>query len=165
MSNEEIDKLVEKVCKIIITNEKKVTKEEDLREICSDIENFDDIISRVYENLNKIGFELVKTTFLEEKYYILTTEGKDRNLSPTLYGLLALIIALNNELGENLNFFELKNILKDMWENVEFLIENRYLALIKSGGQKLIKLTPLGKGVLKNVISEIDLKNFLDVFQ
>ena len=163
-NNDNVEQFVENICKIIITNERKVIKEQDLLKICPESVNFDVIISNVYNNLKKIGFELVKTTFLEEKYYILTTDGKDRDLSPTHYGILALIIALNNELGENLNYFELKNILKEVWENVEFLLDNKYLAQIKTGGQKIIKLTPLGKGVLKNLISEIDLKKFFNLF-
>ncbi|MCK4281693.1 MAG: hypothetical protein KAX10_06235 [Candidatus Lokiarchaeota archaeon] len=159
------DNLVKKISKIILINEKKMIRERDLIEMCSNLENFNDIIKKVHNNLKNIGFELVKTSYLEEKYYILTTEGKEKALSPIHYGILAIIIALNNEIGENLNYFELKNILKDVWENVEYLIKNNYLAQIKSRDYHLIKITPIGKGVLKNIISEINLKKILELFE
>lgn len=156
--------LVKKICKIILTNEKKMIKEKDLIEICLNSGNFDKIIKEVYNNLRNIGFELVKTSYLEEKYYILTTEGKEKILSPVHYGILSLIVALNNELGENLNYFELKNIFANVWENVEYLIKHNYLTQIKSKDHNLIKITPIGKGVLKNMISEINLKKILEIF-
>lgn len=160
-----IDNLARKFCKIFLINEKKMIRERDLIEMCLNPDNFDNIIKKVHNNLKNIGFELVKTSFLEEKYYILTTEGKEKALSPIHYGILALIVALNNEIGENLNYFELKNILKDVWENVEYLIKNNYLTQIKTRDHHLIKITPIGKGVLKNIISEINLKKLLEIFE
>ena len=46
-----------------------------------------------------------------------------------------------------------------------FLIKNNYLAQIKSRDYHLIKITPIGKGVLKNIISEINLKKILEIFE
>ena len=57
--------------------------------------DFNKIIGDVYGQLKKVGFELVKTEFLDQKYYVLISEGKDDNITPSQYGTLALILALS----------------------------------------------------------------------
>ncbi|MHA1294768.1 MAG: hypothetical protein ACTSQJ_19185, partial [Promethearchaeota archaeon] len=86
------DDIVKKITKIILTNKQKMIREDDLRNLCSDSLDFNQIISDVYISLKNIGFELITSKFLDNKYYVLTANGKDDNISPSQYGTLALII-------------------------------------------------------------------------
>ncbi len=57
-----------------------------------------------------------------------------------------------------------KEIFKEVWAaDVEFLIENDYLRKIED--LDIIKITPLGKAILKNIIQDINLKNLLNAFK
>ncbi|MFW9820667.1 MAG: hypothetical protein ACFFE5_13740, partial [Candidatus Thorarchaeota archaeon] len=107
--------------------------------------------------------DLIKTTFLEQKYYILTSEGKDDNITPSQYGTLALIIALSKEVDENIKIEDLKEIFEEVWDtDVQFLIDNDYIRKFDELG--IIKISPLGKAIMKNIIMDIELKNLLDLF-
>ena len=82
---------------------------------------------------------------------------------PSQYGTLALILALSKEIDENLEIKDLEEIFKDVWtSDVEFLIEKDYLR--KFEDQKILRVTPLGKALLKNVLQDLDLKNLLEAF-
>ena len=48
---------------------------------------------------------------------------------------------------------------------MEFLVENDYLRKIDVDGYDIVKVTPLGKAVLKNVIQNINLKSLLQIFK
>ncbi|MCK4286029.1 MAG: hypothetical protein KAX18_07490, partial [Candidatus Lokiarchaeota archaeon] len=107
MELENIEEVVRNITKIILTNPQKMIREEDLKNLSKNF-NFDTVISDIYVKLKTIGFELIKTTFLEQKFYILTSEGKDDNVTPSQYGTLALIIALSKEVDENIKIEDLK---------------------------------------------------------
>ena len=94
MEKENINQIVRNITKLILTNQQKMVREEDLKNLCEG-SNFDQIINEVYLNLKKVGFELITTKFLDQKYYVLTSEGKDDNITPSQYGTLALIVALS----------------------------------------------------------------------
>ena len=161
MENTNFEETVKNISKIVLTSPQKMIREEDLR-ILSKNFDFEEIISAVYLNLVNIGFEFIKSKFLDQVYYILTSEGKDDNVTPSQYGTLALIIAYSKELGENLEITDLKEIFKEVWSSdIEFLIDKDYLR--KFGDQNILRVTPLGKALLKNVIQELDLKKLLDV--
>jgi hypothetical protein len=161
MENANFKETVNNISNIVLTSPQKMIREEDLR-ILSKNFDFEEIISAVYLNLINVGFELIKSKFLDQVYYILTSEGKDDNVTPSQYGTLALIIAYSKELGENLEITDLKEIFKDVWSSdVEFLIDNDYLR--RFGDQNILRVTPLGKALLKNIIQELDLKKLLDV--
>jgi len=163
METENTEEVVRKITKIILTNPQKMIREEDLKNLSKDL-NFDIIMSETYMNLQNIGFELIKTTFLEQKYYILTSGGKDDNVTPSQYGTLALIIALSKEVDENVKIEDLKQIFAEIWDtDIQFLIDNDYLRKFEELG--IIKVAPLGKAIMKNIIGDINLKNLLELFK
>jgi len=157
------EEAVKNITKIILTSPQKMIREEDLRNLSKNFD-FEQIISTVYLNLKKIGFEFIKSNFLDQKLYVLTSEGKDDNITPSQYGTLALILALSKEIDENIKISDLKEIFKEVWAaDVEFLIENDYLRKIED--LDIIKITPLGKAILKNIIQDINLNNLLNAFK
>jgi len=162
MENNNYEEVVRNIAKIVLTSPQKMIREEDLRILSKNFE-FEEIINSVYLNLQNIGFEFIKSKFLDQVFYVLTSEGKDDNILPSQYGTLALILALSKEIDENLEIKDLEEIFKDVWtSDVEFLIEKDYLR--KFEDQKILRVTPLGKALLKNVIQDLDLKNLLEAF-
>jgi hypothetical protein len=163
METTNFEEAVKNITKIILTSPQKMIREEDLRNLSKNFD-FEQVISTVYLNLKKIGFEFIKSNFLDQKLYVLTSEGKDDNITPSQYGTLALILALSKEIDENIKISDLKEIFKEVWAaDVEFLIENDYLRKIED--LDIIKITPLGKAILKNIIQDINLKNLLNAFK
>ncbi|MHA2282897.1 MAG: hypothetical protein ACXAC5_18805 [Promethearchaeota archaeon] len=94
MELENIEEVVRNITKILLTNPQRMIREEDLKNLSKDF-NFEEVMSDIYIKLQNIGFELIKTTFLEQKFYILTSDGKDDNITPSQYGTLALVVALS----------------------------------------------------------------------
>jgi predicted transcriptional regulator len=163
MENQEIEKTVRKITKLILTNPQKLVREEDLKTLSSN-QDFEEIISEVYQNLQNVGFELIKTKFFDQNFYVLTTDGMDDTISPSQYGILALITALGKELEENLPKKDLMTLFSDVWDSdIKFLIDNDYLREIED--LDIIRVTPLGKAILKNIIQDLRLKNLLNVFE
>ena len=165
MKDQYTEEIARKITKMILTNQQKMLKEEDLRNLCESMD-FNQIINLVYNNLKNVGFELITTKFLDQKYYVLTTDGKNDNITPSQYGTLALILALSKEVDENMKLDDLKELFSEVWDSdVEFLVENDYLRKIDVDDYDIVKVTPLGKAVLKNVIQNINLKSLLQIFK
>ncbi len=163
METVNFEDIVKNIAKIVITSPQKMIREEDLMILTKNLD-FEQVISAVYSNLKNVGFEFIKSRFLDQNYYILTSEGKDDRVTPSQYGTLALILALSKELDENLDLNDLKDIFKEVWNtDMKFLIENDYLRKIED--QNILKITPLGKALLKNIIKDIELKNLLEAFK
>ncbi|MFX1391263.1 MAG: hypothetical protein ACFE9Z_14455 [Promethearchaeota archaeon] len=161
--NNQMNEIVRNITKLILTNPQKIIREEDLKNLSKYID-FEQIISNIYMNLRNVGFELIKSKFLDQQYYILTADGKDDNITPSQYGILALIIALSKEVDENIKVEDLKEIFSEVWDtDIKFLIDNDYLRIFNEFG--IIKVTPLGKATLKNIIKDLELKNLLNVFE
>lgn len=151
------------ITKLILTNKQKVTREEDLRNLSKDF-NFDEIMSEVYVSLKNVGFDLIKTKFMDQQFYILTSDGKDDKISPSHYGTLALIIALSKEIDENIKINDLKEIFNESWStDIQSLIQNDYLRRFDELG--IVKVTPLGKAVMKNIFKDLNLKDLLNIFE
>ena len=108
MENVNFEDAVKNIAKIVLTSPQKMIREEDLR-ILSRNFDFEEIISAVYLNLQNIGFEFIKSMFLDQVYYVLTSEGKDDDVTPSQYGTLALILALSKEIDESLEIKELED--------------------------------------------------------
>jgi hypothetical protein len=162
MENDEFEETVKLITKLILTQPQKMIREEDLQNLSKKF-NFEKIMSNIYLNLKKVGFEFIKSKFLSDTYYILTSEGKDDMISPSQYGTLALLIAMSKEVDDNLKIKDLKEIFSEVWESdVEFLLKNDYLRKIEDLGA--IVVSPLGKALMKNIIQDLDLKNLLDIF-
>lgn len=157
--------IVKVISRLILTNQKKMIREEDLRNLCENFD-FEQIINEIYANLKNLGFDLIKTKFLEQNYYVLTIGGKDDDITPSQYGTLALILALSKEIDENIKISDLKEIFSKVWDtDIKFLIENDYLRKIDIEGLDIVKITPLGKATLKNIVHTLQLKNLLDIFK
>ncbi|GAG15815.1 unnamed protein product [marine sediment metagenome] len=162
MESMTFEEVVKNITKIVLTSPQKMIREEDLRIISKDFE-FEEIISAVYLNLKNIGFEFIKSKFLDQIYYVLTSEGKDDSITPSQYGTLAMILALSKEIDENLEINDLEEIFKVVWtSDVEFLIRNDYLRRFED--QNILRITPLGKALLKNILQDLDLKKLLEAF-
>ncbi|TXT58296.1 MAG: hypothetical protein BAJALOKI2v1_400028 [Promethearchaeota archaeon] len=161
----EYEETVEKLAKLILTSDQKMVREEDLKNLCPKSVDFDAIINEVYYRLGNVGFELISSKFLNQKFYILTSEGKNDEISPSQYGTLALILALNREVEENMNIDDLKEIFSEVWTtDVEYLIQKDYLRRLSIDDLEIIKVTPLGKATLKNIIENLNLDNLLEFF-
>ena len=158
-----LEEIVKNIAKIILTSPQKMIREEDLLILTKNLD-FEQVISAVYSSLRNVGFEFIKSKFLDQNYYILTSEGKDDRVTPSQYGTLVLILALSKELDDNLDLNDLKDIFKEVWNtDMKFLIENDYLR--KIGDQNLLRITPLGKALLKNIIKDLELKTLLEAFK
>jgi hypothetical protein len=163
MENQETENAVRKITKLILTNPQKLIREEDLKTLSSE-QDFEDLISKVYTNLQNVGFELIKTKFFDHSFYVLTTDGMDDTISPSQYGILALITALSKELEENLPIKDIKEIFAEVWDSdVKLLIDNDYLR--ENEDLAIIIVSPLGKAILKNIIQDLRLKNLLNIFE
>jgi len=157
------EEVVKNITKLILTNPQKMIREEDLKNLSRDVD-FEQVIAEVYVNLQNIGFELITTRFLDQQFYILTSEGKDDQITPSQYGTLALIVALSKEIDENIKIEDLKEIFADIWDtDIQFLIENDYIRNFEELG--IIKVAPLGKAIMKNIIIDLNLKNLLNLFK
>jgi len=149
------------ITKMILINPQKVIREEDLRNLSKGF-NFEIVMSEVYLSLKNVGFELIKTKFMEQQFYILTSDGKDDKITPSQYGILALIIALSKEVDENIKINDLKEIFTDVWPiEIQFLIDNDYLRKFDD----FIRVTHLGKAIMKNIYKDLKLKYLLNVFE
>lgn len=157
--------MIREIAKLILTNKKKMVKEEDLiRLYDKSNSDFDETFKALYEQFNKLGFELIKSEFQGNNYYVLTSEGKDDNITPSQYGSLALIAALSKEVNENIKIEDIKEIFKDQWNlDIKFLIDNDFLRKIDDLG--IVKITPIGKAILKEILPDLSLDSLLDIFE
>jgi hypothetical protein len=163
MEQDSYENTVREITKIVLMSPQKMIRREDIVNLSRGFD-FEKIISDVYLNLTKVGFEFISSNFLGHKYYILTSEGKDDNISPSQYGTLALIIALSREVDENLSSNDLKEMFFEVWDtDIQFLIDHDYLR--KDETLNIIKVTPLGKALFKDIIQDLELKRLLNFFK
>ena len=128
MENVKFEENIKKITRLILTNKQKMIREEDLANLCDESLDFNQVINKVYDNLKQVGLELIITNYLDERYYILTSEGKEDKISPSQYGALALLGALSKEVDENLKLSDVKEIFSKVWDSdIKFLIENDYI--------------------------------------
>jgi len=160
------EEIIKHITRLILTNQQKMIREEDLKNIYDSSLglDFNKIMSDVYGQLKKIGFELIKTEFLDQKFYVLISEGKDDNITPSQYGTLAIILALSKEVDENMKISDLKETFSEVWNtDIDFLINNDYLRKIEDLG--IMKVTPLAKATFFNILPDLKLKNLIEVFE
>ena len=163
MENNIFGETTRKIARLILNNQQKMIRKDDLKNLCG-LLDFDEVFTEVDKNLSKLGFDLFSTSFLGQEYYVLTSEGKDDSITPSQYGILALIIALSKEVDENIKTEVLREIFSELWDSdVQFLIDNDYLRKFDEVG--IIKVTPMGKATMKNVIKDLQLKNLINLFE
>ena len=153
--------LLQQISRLIIQNKKKIVNERDIINLCSDEEEYKEIIPILVQNFKLIGFSLIRTTFQGKRYFVLTTPGKDDIISPSMYGTLGLIIALYNEVGREIELIKIKQIFKELWDEVEELITHNYLQISQDNGSETLSITPIGKAAFKNILKELNLPKIL----
>ncbi len=166
MSQNSLNETIKTIGKYLIQNQQRMVREEDLKNLCPSSVDFNQLISPLYTKYKEIGIELISSNFLGEKYYILTMEGKDKSISPGQYGILALLIAYSNEIDENMNLSEIKEIFSDVWTtDIQIFLDQDYLRIITMNDHEVMRVTPLGKSLLKNIIKDLKLKNLMELFE
>ncbi|MHA1803736.1 MAG: hypothetical protein ACTSU4_04300 [Promethearchaeota archaeon] len=166
MNQDDLSEIVKTLSKFLLQNQALMAREEDLKNLYPNESEFPQVISLLYEKFKEIGIELITSKFHGEKYYILTMEGKDKEISPEQYGILALLIAYSKEFDENMNLKDVKEIFSDVWEtDIQFLINKDYMRISKLQDLEMIEITPLGKALLKNIVKDLQLKNLLEIFE
>ncbi|MHA1474179.1 MAG: hypothetical protein ACTSPA_07105 [Promethearchaeota archaeon] len=153
--------LLQQISRLIIQNKKKIVNERDIINLCSDEEEYKRIIPILVQNFKLIGFSLIRTTFQGKRFFVLTTPGKDDIISPSMYGTLGLIIALYNDVGREIELSIIKQIFKELWDEVEELITHNYLQITQDKGTDKISITPIGKAAFKNVLKGLNLPKIL----
>ena len=157
------DQLMARLSRILLQNQNGMVKELDIRNLCSSDEEYSQIIPQLVKNFKNLGLSLIRSKFQGDRYYVLTTPGKDSKITPSMYGTMALLIATINEVGNNLKLSEMKQIFKDVWQDIESLLSIEYLALINTKNGEKIEITPLGKGAFKNIMKDLNLKMLSDM--
>ena len=77
---------------------------------------------------------------------------------------MAIIATLGKDLEEVIPIKDVKEIFKEIWDtDIKFLIDNDYIR--KNEELKIIRLSPLGKAVLKNIYKDLRLDNLIKIFE
>jgi hypothetical protein len=149
--------------RILLENNAKMSREQDLKNLCESEEEYEGIIPELVKRFTSLGLSLVRTQFHGERYYVLTTPGKDDLMTPNMYATLGLLIALYNDLGADIPYSQVQDIFKEVWTDIEALIKVNYLEHTVNHERDILEITPLGKGAFKNVIKSLELKEFLNL--
>ena len=166
MDNElEYEQKLRKISKIFLEGTNRMLSEKDLLNYLDNFDLLEDILDDLNARFENIGYEIISTVFLKEKYYLLTTEGKDMRLNPEQYGILAIILGIYKEIGRNLTVNEFKDLFSNVWSDIEFLLKSRYLSENTIKNETHIVPTPLTKILFKNVIDQIELTKILNEFE
>lgn len=152
------EQLIARLSRILLQNQTGMVKEQDIRNLCSSNEEYSQVIPQLVTDFNNLGLSLIRTKFQGDRYYVLTTPGKDSQITPSMYGTMALLIATTNEIGNELKVAEMKQIFKNVWKDVESLVTMEYLAVHDTKDGEKIEITPLGKGAFKNIMKDLNLK-------
>lgn len=159
--SEDYELMVRKISQILLESPKKMIKESDIINLIDDEDMLDEIISDINSRFEQINYEIVKTRFINDVYYIVTSEGMDKNLTPQMYGFLAIIVGLNKDLGRDLEVVEVEKIFSEIWEEIEFLIENNYIAKYEIKGRNVLIPTPMAKILFKDLISDLNIDKIM----
>lgn len=152
---------IQRFSRLLLENPNQMTKEQDLKNLCENEDEFDEILPEIVARFNKLGISLVRTVFHQEKYFVLTSPGKDDKVSPSMYGILGLLAATFNSLGANLSLNQLKDLFHEVWNDIEQLVTVHYLEIVSNGTTETLEITPIGKAALKNILKGFDLKEFI----
>ncbi len=149
---------IKRICKLLLESKDRMIKEKELLALVQNNEvQFQNLISEVYSRFEQIGYELIRTTFMEESYYLLATSGMDKDLTPQMYGILGLIFSFQKEFTRDLMMDEAREIFDDLWQEMTFLQEKGYLQEQNVHNESYLIITPIGKVLFKDILSEIAL--------
>jgi hypothetical protein len=153
---------IRQICRILLESPEKIIKEKELLKLLeNDEELFHELISNVNARFDQIGYELIRTTFLGEVYYLLAGSGMDKNLTPQMYGILGLIFSFQKEFTRDLTISEAREIFKTQLQELQFLQEKGYLKEHTIQKTPYLLITPIGKVLFKDVISDLSLNTIL----
>lgn len=161
----EYEQKVKKISKIFLEGTNRMLSEKDLLIYLDSIDLLEELLDDLNARFENIGYEIISTVFLKEKYYLLATEGKDMRLKPEQYGILAIILGINKEIGRDLAVNEFKDLFSNVWRDIEFLLKSGYLSENTIKKETYFILTPLTKILFKNVIDQIALTKILNEFE
>ena len=83
------DSKIKRICRLLLESQEKTIKEKDLLTLVeNDDDLFQEVIGEVNTRFDELGYELIRTTFMDEIYYLLSSSGMDKNLTPQMYGIL-----------------------------------------------------------------------------
>ncbi|MHA1110552.1 MAG: hypothetical protein ACTSRE_05585 [Promethearchaeota archaeon] len=154
---------IKRICRLLLESQEKTIKEKDLLTLVeNDDDLFQEIIGEVHTRFDELGYELIRTTFMDEAYYLLASSGMDKNLTPQMYGILGLIFSFQKEFSRDLSLPEAKDIFKSQWQEILFLQEKGYLQEQTLQKETYLLITPIGKVIFKDLISDISLDAILD---
>jgi hypothetical protein len=158
---EEFEKKIKRMAKLFLENSSRMIKENDLVNLISSEESLEDTVADLNSRFEKIGYEIIKSKFLNDSYYILTSEGFNKALTPQMYGILAIIVTVNKDLGKDFTIEEANDIFSEMSQEIAFLKEQNYLVEIKANKEVKLIATPLAKVLFKNLIKELNVEVIL----
>lgn len=140
----------------------RMIRQQDLQNLCSSAEEFVQTIPELIKNFQAIGLSLARTTFKGDKYFILTSPGKDPSISPSMYGTLALILTMYNEIGSDLPVEQMRKLFQEVWSDVEQLMDANYLQVDSTQQEEHLLITPMGKAAFKNIVKNLKFKELID---
>lgn len=166
MNNDlEYEKKVKKISKIFLEGTSRMLSEKDLLNYLDNSDLLEDVLDDLNARFENIGYEIISTVYLKKKFYLLVTQGKDMRLNPEQYGILAIILGINKEIGRNLTMNEVKELFSNVWRDIKYLIEFGYLSENTIKNETHIILTPITKILFKNVIDQIGITKILSEFK
>jgi hypothetical protein len=161
--NEIQEAYIKRVCRLLLESPEKMIKEKALLSLVQNDEDFfQELIGEVNSRFGQIGYELIRTTFMEENFYLLASSGMDKNLTPQMYGILGLIFSFQKEFNRDLTMEEAQKLFSSQWQEISFLLDKGYLLNHSLNKEPYLLITPIGKVLFKDLLSEISLDTILN---
>jgi hypothetical protein len=156
---------ISRLSQFVLQNKLGMIREQDLQNLYPSAEEFVQTIPELVKNFRAIGLSLIRTTFKGEKYFVLTSPGKDPSISPNMYGTLALILTMFQEIGvtaTGMPLGQMRKLFQEVWGDVEQLISANYLQLDSAQKEEYLFITPIGKAAFKNIAKNLKFKELID---
>ena len=154
---------IQQVSRLILQNKSGMVQEQDIINLFPNTDEYAEAIKQIVFRYRQIGLSLVRTDFKGKKYYVVSSPGKDDQISPAMYGALGIIVAMYNELGTVVSISKLKEVLSDVWNEIELLQEANYLEEHEENGEKKLILTPLAKAATQKIAGGLKIRDFIDL--
>ncbi len=154
---------IAQISRLILQNKQSMIKEQDIQNFFSTSQEYQETLVLVVQKFREIGLSLVRTTFNHEKYFVLTSAGKDEKISPLMYGILGIIIALQNDFGKPVSKKDAQQIFKDVWDDLLLLAELKYIVFQDKDESTNIILTPIGKAATQKIAKDLNIRSFIDI--
>ena len=156
---------IHRLSQFILQNKIGMIRQEDLQNLCPSAEEFAQTIPELIKNFQAIGLSLARTSFKGEKYFVLTSPGKDPSISPSMYGTLALLFTMATEIGAlttGMLVGQMRKLFKEVWGDVEQLLEANYLQIDSTQKEEFLLITPIGKAAFKNIAKNLSFEELID---